>query len=110
MLIKKEHQWFIQNVKAIPGEFQHSFVIADVDKKKIRVVVRKVYTERRKMSLLRDLKIRKRFDGKAIKVVNVGVPNLWGNFKDGILMVCDEACVWGEEGEVREIHGGGMKR
>ena len=32
-LIKKEHQQFIQNVMAIPGEFQHALV---VDKKKIR--------------------------------------------------------------------------
>ena len=31
VLIKKEHRWFIQNVKAIPGEFQHAFVISDMD-------------------------------------------------------------------------------
>ena len=35
MLIKKEHRWFIQNVKVITGEFQHTLVIADIDKKKI---------------------------------------------------------------------------
>ena len=57
--IKKEHQWFIQNVKAIPGEFQHTIVQADRDKNKIRNVVRKTCTERRKISLLKDLKIRK---------------------------------------------------
>ena len=33
VLIKKEHQRFVQNVKAIPGEFQHSLVIADIDMK-----------------------------------------------------------------------------
>ena len=52
---------FIQNVKAIPGEFQHALVIADIDGKKIRNVVRKTCTERRMISLLKDLKIRKRF-------------------------------------------------
>ena len=40
-LKKKEHRWFIQNVKVIPGEFQHALVIADKDKRKIRKVVRR---------------------------------------------------------------------
>ena len=35
---------------------------ADIDKKKIRNVVRKNYTERRKITLLKDVKIRKRFE------------------------------------------------
>ena len=48
---------FIQNVKAIPGEFQHLLVVADIDKKKISNVVRKTCTEREKIILLKDLKI-----------------------------------------------------
>ena len=40
MLIKKEHRRFIRHVKAIPLEIQHALVIADIDKKKIRKVVR----------------------------------------------------------------------
>ena len=40
-LIKKEHRWFIRNVKSIPVEFQHALVIAVMDKNKIRNVVRK---------------------------------------------------------------------
>ena len=61
MLIKKEHRLFIQNVKTIPGEFQHVLVITDIGKKKIRKVVRKTSAERRKICLLKDVKIRKRF-------------------------------------------------
>ena len=57
--IKKEHRLFVQNVKAIPVLFQHAFVIADIDKKKIRNVVRKTCTERGKISLVNELKIRK---------------------------------------------------
>ena len=34
-------------------------VVADIDKKKIRNVVRKTRTERGKISLLKDLKMRK---------------------------------------------------
>ena len=59
MLIEKEHRLFIQNLKAIPGEFQHVLVIADVDKRKIRKIERKTCAERRKITLLKDVKIRK---------------------------------------------------
>ena len=27
-----------------------------------------------------------------MELVNIGVPNLWGYFKDGIFKVCDEVC------------------
>ena len=42
VLIKKQ-QPYIQNMKAIHGELQHSLVVAHIDKKKIRNVVRKTY-------------------------------------------------------------------
>ena len=58
VLIKKEHQRFVQNVKTTPGEFQHTSVMVDIDKKKIRNVVRKTCAEIR---LLIDVQIRKRF-------------------------------------------------
>ena len=82
MLVKKEHQIFIQNVRAIPGEFQHALVVEDMDKRKIRIVVRKTCAERRRLILLNDVKIRKRFGGRVAELVDVGVPNLWGHFKD----------------------------
>ena len=34
VLINKDNRQSIQNVKAIPGEFQHALVIPDIDKKK----------------------------------------------------------------------------
>ena len=46
---KEEHQRSMHNAKAIPGKFQHALVIADIDKRKIRNVVRKTSAERRKM-------------------------------------------------------------
>ena len=54
VLTKKEHQRLIQNVKTIRWEYQHALLVADTDKKKIKNVVRKTRTERRKMSLLKD--------------------------------------------------------
>ena len=65
-------------------------MVADIDKKKIRNVVRKTCDERRKISLLKDVKIRKQ--EKVIKLVDIGAPNLWGHFKDVVLMACDEVC------------------
>ena len=46
-------------MKAIPGEFQHALLVADVDNEKIRNVVRKTCIERRKICLLKDVKIKK---------------------------------------------------
>ena len=56
-------------------------MVADIDKKKIRKVVRKTCSEGRKISLLKDVTIRKRFEENVITLVDVGVPNLWGHFK-----------------------------
>ena len=61
VLIKKEHRQFIQDEKAIPGEFQHALVIADIYKRKISKVVRETCAERGKITLLKYVKIRKWF-------------------------------------------------
>ena len=81
VFIKKKHR----NMKATPGEFQHALVIADIDKRKSRKVVRKTCAKRRKITLLKDVKIRKRFYEKVTKLVDVGVQNVWGHFKGGVL-------------------------
>ena len=58
----KEHRRFIQNVKAIHGEFQHVLVIADIDNRKMMKVMRKTCAERKKITLLKDVKIKKRLE------------------------------------------------
>ena len=73
VLIKKEYQRFIKNVKAIPGELKHVLVIADIDKWK---VVRKTCAEKRKITLLKDLKIWKRLEENITELVDVGAPDL----------------------------------
>ena len=67
-------------------------MIAETDKSKIRKVVRKTCAERRNRTLLKDMKIRKRFEEKVTKLVDARAPNLWGHFQDGVLMLCDEVC------------------
>ena len=80
------------NVKAMPVVFQHALVVADINKKKLRNVMRKTCAERRKISLLIDLLIGNQFEEKVIDLVDVGLPNLLGHFKDGILEACNEVC------------------
>ena len=43
VLAKKQSQQLVGVVKAIPREFHQSLVVADIDKKRIRKVVRKTY-------------------------------------------------------------------
>ena len=50
-------------------------MIADNDKRKIRKVVRKMCAERRKITLLINVKIRKRFEEKVTELADVGAPN-----------------------------------
>ena len=53
-------------MKVIPGEFQYASVIAKIDKRKIRKVLRKTCAVRRKIALLKDVKIRKRLEEKKL--------------------------------------------
>ena len=66
-------------VGEITGEFYNALAIAGIDRKKIRNVVRKSCTVRRKISLLKDVKIRKRLEENVNKLVDVGAHNLWGH-------------------------------
>ena len=71
VLIKKEHEQIIQNVKANPGLVKHALVMAHIlIRGKIRKVERKTCSERRNITLLKDVKIRKRYEEKVTKLVD----------------------------------------
>ena len=55
--IKMEYRRLVPYVKAISGESQHALVVADIDRKKIRKVVRKTYAERKKIGLPKYLRL-----------------------------------------------------
>ena len=89
-------------------------MIADIDKRRIRKVVRKTCVGRRKITLLKDVKIRKQLEEKVTNLVDIGEPNLWGLFKDRVLEACDEVCgkkmwrrskgdTWWRNEEVKEV-------
>ena len=92
VLIKKEHRRFFRSVEAIFGQVQHAVVMAGIDKRKIRKVERKTCSERRKITLLKDVKIRKRNNEKVTKLVDVGAPSLWGHHQHGVIDAGDELC------------------
>ena len=61
-------------------------MIADIDKTKIRNVVRKTCTERRKISLLKELKIElKRFLGKSNQISLRCCAKFVGTFKRHVM-------------------------
>ena len=43
---------------------------------------------------------------KVIELVDIGVANMWGHFKDGVLRCIQQGWV----GEANKIHGCGMRR
>ena len=51
------------------------------------------HIESKTISLLKDVKIWKRLEENVIELVDIGVLNSLGNFKDSILKACDEVCV-----------------
>ena len=67
-------------------------VIADADKKKLKNAARKTIIERRKISLLKDVMIRKLLKEKATKLVDIGATHWWRHFDDGVLKACEEEC------------------
>ena len=90
VLIKK--QTLFAKCEGYPWEFHHTSVVADIGKRKIKNAFRKTCTERRKISLLKGLRMRKRFKEKVTTLVDNGAPNLWGHLKDMVLETCVEVC------------------
>ena len=81
----------MRNAKAIPSEFQHALVIADIDEKKIMKVVIKTCTERRKITLLK-CEDHETIKKRVVKLFYFGAQTLWGHIMDGLLNAYDEVC------------------
>ena len=58
--------------------------------------------ERIKITVLKDVKIRKRFKKKLTELADLGAPNSWRHFKDGVSKACDEVYRKKRGGEVKE--------
>ena len=92
VLVGKDSRKYLRDVKTIPGELQHRLVVADLDKKKLKKVVRKGAVERRMVWKLKDEETRARFEERVGELVSVDALDLWKCFKEGVLKACDEVC------------------
>ena len=92
VLVDKENRKFLKDVKVFWGKQQHRLVVADVDKRRVKKVVRNEVREKRNVWKLKEDKTRKKFATRVEELVRTIASDLWGCFKEGVLQACDEVC------------------
>ena len=102
VLVSKNNRKYLKDVKAIPWESQHRLVITDIDKRKLKKVVKNKQTIGRRVWKLKKNNMKTRFQEKVKKLVDVDATNLWNIVKNSMLQACDEVC---EKKEGRRNHG-----
>ena len=83
---------YLRDVKVISGELQHRLVVADLQRKRMKKVLRKDVIVRRKVWKLKEHDVREKFEQRVQELVSVDAPDLWSCFKEGVLRACDEVC------------------
>ena len=91
VLVSINDRKYLKDVKAIPWELQHRLVVTDIDKRKLRKVVKNEQIFRRVWKL-KENNMKTKFQERARELVDVDVPNLWNTFKNSMLQACDEVC------------------
>ena len=86
-------------MKVIPHELQHRLLVTDLVKKKVKKMVRKNASEKRKVWKLKEDNTRAWFEGRVGELVSNDAPELWKCFKEGVLKACDE--VYGKKKKER---------
>ena len=92
LLVGKRQRKYLRDVKVIPGELQHRLVVADLHKKRLKRVIRKRATVRRKVWKLKEHYVRKNIEKRVRQLITIDAPDLWNCFKEGVLRACDEVC------------------
>lgn len=103
VLVAKDQRKYLRDVKVIPGELQHGLIVVNINRRKLKKVIRKNTIMRRKLWKLKERDVRKRFEERVCELVDTAAPDLWKSFKDGVLTACDECC--GKK-KVKRNHGG----
>ena len=75
VLVRKNNKKYLKNVKAIPWELQHRLVVADIEKKKLKKIVKNEQTFRR-IWKLKENNVKTKFQERVRKLVDVDAPNL----------------------------------
>ena len=76
VLVGKNNRKYTKDVKAIPCELQHRLVVTDIDKRKLKNVVKNEQTFRRRVWKLKENNMTAKFQKRVRKLVDVNVPNL----------------------------------
>ena len=79
-------------MKAIPWEWQHQLVVAHIDKRKLKKVVKNEQSFRRRVWEWKENNMKTKFQERVRELVDVDAPNLWNTFKNSMLQACDEVC------------------
>ena len=85
VLVGNNNRKYIRDVKVIPGELQHRLLVVDVEKRKLKKLVKKRRYVRRKLWKLNEKEIREKFVGKVEELVDIEATDLWSAYKEGIL-------------------------
>ena len=82
VLIGKERRKYLKEIKTLARELQHRLVFVDVDKKKLKKVVKMKRVVRRRLQKLKEDMIRERNEMRGEELVDVNAQDLWKPFKD----------------------------
>ena len=67
-------------------------VVVDVEKRKLKKSVKKIKRVIWKVRKLKEKEIEQKFEEKVVELVNTDSLDLWGSYKIGVLLACDELC------------------
>ena len=90
VLVGKEKRKYLRDVKVIPGELQHSLVVVDVEKRKLKKSGKKSKRVRWRVWKLKKKEIKEKFEQRVVELVNTEAVDLWDFYKNGVLKACDE--------------------
>ena len=76
VLIGKEQRKYLKDIKTIPSELQHRLVVVDVDKKKLRKVLKMKRVVRRRLWKLKEDVIRERYERRVEELIDVNAQDL----------------------------------
>ena len=110
VLVGKNNRKYLKDVKAILWELQHRLVVTDIDKRKLKKVVKNEQTIRRRVWKLKENNLKTKFQERVRNWLMLMLP-IYGILLK--IVCCKLVMKYVERGKVEKImgiHGGGMNR
>ena len=80
VLVGKNNRKYLKDVKAIPWDLQHWLVVTDLDRRRLKKVVKSEQTMKRRVWKLNENNMKTRFQKRVKELVDVDALNLWNTF------------------------------